>query len=119
MAAILAGEARLAGKSEDIALLILPPFRTVDVLKASTNFSSPGSPCEIQGFFVSCCQKSWSLKNLFYSQIAIDHSKSENPRPTGRGGTAQVVGEGILRTENKENCEFRAAPHPAIRPSSH
>jgi hypothetical protein len=67
MAAILAGEARLAGKSEDIALLILPPFRTVDVLKASTNFSSPGSPCGIQGFFclstnsLICLSASFSL----------------------------------------------------------
>ena len=81
MVLILAGAARLDGKSEDIA-----PFGTADGLNSFTNFSSPGSACVIQGFFVACCKKSWSLKTLAHLQITTDQYIFENPRPTGRWG---------------------------------
>ena len=36
----------------------------------------------------------WS-KNPTHLQVALNSMRTENPRPTGRGGTTSVVGEGL------------------------
>ena len=115
MAPISAGVARLVGKSKILLPWSVPPFRTAEVLNYTTDFSSPGSPCGIQGFFVSCCQKSWSLKPRARLQITSDRAKSKYPRPTGRGGTVADGGWGcVLNWKSEkifENNTLQVARH--------
>ena len=67
-----------------------------------------------RAFLFPVAKKIMESKSLVHSQITTDQNRSENPRPTGRGGTTQVVDEGVLRTENAR--KFLNLSKPLIRP---